>query len=210
MSAEIVAYLSERDFRLSRVIETVGPLPDIKPNDPFVFLVHEIIGQMLSDKVRDVLINRFHTLCGEQITPSHVLDLEINRMSTCGISLRKCNSIKSLALAINAGTIDLGNLRDKTNEEVTSILTQIKGIGQWTSKMFLLFYLNRDDILPVEDAAFMQAFRWLYGYKNPSTKTVIRRCAKWRPYSSLASRYMYRALDTGLTKLPLQEFLGNL
>ena len=210
MDVDRIKYLTDRDFRLARVIEEIGELPLYKPEDPFIFLVYEIIGQMLSDKVRDVLIKRFQELSGGYISPEHVLELDIHQMSMCGLSLRKCNSIRDLASAILRGELDLTCLDSLSDKEVTEKLTQIKGIGNWTSKMFLLFYLQREDILPVEDAAFMQAFRWLYGYKNPSEETVKRRCAQWSPYSSLASRYMYRALDTGLTKRPIHEFLGNL
>ena len=88
-------------------------------------------------------------------------------------------------------------------------LMSIKGVGIWTSKMYLMFFLKREDILPVEDVAFLQAFKWLYGYKNPSSLTVERRCKKWKPYSSIAARYMYIALDSGLTKIPVSEFLSE-
>ena len=205
-----IQYLAPRDYRLLRVIETVGDIDAYKPDDPFVFLVYEIIGQMLSDKVRDVLIGRFNNLLGGEITPERVLNVDIKEMSMCGMSLRKCTSIKELANSVLCGDINLNTMEQLTDDEVTAVLTKIKGIGQWTSKMFLLFYLQRKDILPVEDAAFMQAFKWLYGYKNPSVETVKKRCSKWSPYSSVAARYMYRALDTGLTKIPIHVFLGKL
>ena len=205
-----IRYLSSQDYRLSRAIETIGDITVHIPEDPFVFLVYEIIGQMLSDKVRDVLIGRFDRLLEGKISPERVLKVEIKQMSMCGLSLRKCTSIKDLASSVLSRDIDLHSMPQLTDEEVISILTRIKGIGQWTSKMFLLFFLQRKDILPVEDAAFMQAFKWLYGYKNPTIETVKKRCSKWSPYSSVAARYMYRALDTGLTKIPIHDFLGKL
>ncbi len=210
MSKDKIAYLSKRDYRLAKVIEQIGSLTVQKYDDPFAFLVHEIIGQMLSDKVRNVIIGRFDALLNGNINPYNVLNLNEEQMCKCGMSLRKCNSIKDLAHAVSNGRIDLNILQEKTDEEVISILTSIKGIGVWTAKMFLLFYLGREDILPLEDAAFMQSFKWLYGYKNPSKETVIRRCTKWKPYSSMAARYMYRALDTGLTKIPTSIFIPNL
>lgn len=209
MTETAIEYLSKKDYRLARVIETIGPLPYYEPSDPFRFLVYEIIGQMLSDKVREVIIARFVRLCEDSITPKHILTIDLHQMSLCGMSMRKCISIRDLAASIQEHRIDLDSLAYMSDDEVIRILTQIKGIGPWTSKMFLLFFLMREDILPVEDAAFMQSFKWLYGYKNPSTDTVIKRCSKWRPFSSTASRYMYRALDNGLTKIPLNEFLKN-
>lgn len=210
MTQSAIEYLSKKDLRLAKVIETIGPLPSYEPKAPFRFLVHEIIGQMLSDSVREVIIARFDRLCEGIITPEHILTIELHQMSLCGMSMRKCNTIRDLAVSILQNRIDLDALGALEDGEVVNVLTQIKGIGLWTSKMFLLFYLQREDILPIEDAAFMQAFRWLYSYKNPAPETVKRRCAKWSPYSSIASRYMYRALDSGLTKIPVHEFLGKL
>ena len=85
-------------------------------------------------------------------------------------------------------------------------LTKIKGIGVWTAKMYLLFVLNREDILPYEDVAFLQGFSWAYETKDLSPATVKKKCRKWKPYSSIAARYLYRALDTGLTKQAFQLY----
>nr|DAO73628.1 MAG TPA: 3-methyladenine DNA glycosylase [Caudoviricetes sp.] len=67
--------------------------------------------------------------------------------------------------------------------------------------MYLIFCLNRQDILPYEDVAFLQGYRWAYKTDDCSPSSIQKRCKKWKPYSSIASRYMYRALDTGLTKM---------
>lgn len=90
--------------------------------------------------------------------------------------------------------------------EVIKRLTSIKGIGTWTAKMYLIFVLNRQDILPYEDGAFMQVFRWLYKTENCSKQDVIKKSQKWKPYSSIAARFMYRALDMELTKSEFHLF----
>ncbi len=210
MSEDKIAYLSKRDPRLTKVIEEIGPIGIFPKEDPFIFLTHEITGQMLSNKIRAVILGRLYTLCDNEITPERILALDISEMRSCGMSLRKCETIKDLATAIVEGKIDLYGMDDFSDEDVVRTLTSIKGIGQWTSKMFLMFYLRREDLVPYEDGAFMQAFKWLYGYKNPSTETVKRRCRKWSPYSTFASTYMYIALDKGLTKIPVEEFLGRM
>ena len=79
-------------------------------------------------------------------------------------------------------------------------LTSIKGIGSWTAKMFLIFAFRRDDVLPYEDNAFMQAFKWLYETPEPSRSFVLERGKLWCPYSSIAARYLYQALDMHLIK----------
>ena len=75
--------------------------------------------------------------------------------------------------------------------------------------MYLLFFLQRDDVLPYEDGAFLQAYRWLYNTKKCDQKNIEKRCKKWKPYTSIGARYLYRALDTGLTKLPIKDFLAE-
>ena len=87
-----------------------------------------------------------------------------------------------------------------SDEEVIASLTKLYGIGKWTAKMFLIFVLERPDVLPVEDGAFLQTYRWVYKMDDCSEKTVYKKCKKWKPYSSIASRFFYRALDAGMTK----------
>ena len=84
--------------------------------------------------------------------------------------------------------------------DVIKMLTSIKGIGNWSAKMYLIFALNRQDILPFEDMAFLQTYQWMYKTSDCKPASVSAKCKKWRPYSSIAARYMYRALDMGLTK----------
>lgn len=85
-----------------------------------------------------------------------------------------------------------------SDDEVRAALTAVRGIGRWTADMFLIFYLERPDVLPVEDGAVRQVFRWLYG--APLTDDNVREvvCSLWKPYLSTAVRYMYRALNMGL------------
>ena len=94
----------------------------------------------------------------------------------------------------------LSDLTKLSDLEVIKKLTKYRGIGNWTAKMYLIFVLNRQDILPYEDGAFIQAYKWLYKTDDISPKAVEKKCRKWKHYSSIAARYMYRALDLGFTK----------
>lgn len=76
----------------------------------------------------------------------------------------------------------------------------MRSIGLWTAKMYLIFVLNRQNVLPVEDVAFLQSYKWMYKTDDISKNSVMKKCKKWSPYSSIAARYLYRALDIGLTK----------
>lgn len=87
-----------------------------------------------------------------------------------------------------------------TFDEVINELAKLRGIGIWTAKMYLIFVLDRQDILPYEDIAFLQGYKWAYKTNDTSPEAVKKKCKKWRPYSSIAARFYYRALDMGYTK----------
>lgn len=204
---ERISYLKAKDKRLAKVIDAIGDLKTHEYTDSFRFLVYEIVGQMLSSSVSDVLISRLELLCENDVNPQTISNLCVEDLRRIGLSNSKSSFILNLSQLVLEHQLDFESLSRMTDQEVVMYLMKVKGIGIWTSKMYLLFFLRRDDVLPVEDVAFLQAFKWLYGMKNHSRQTIESRCKKWRPYSSLASRYMYRALDTGLTKIPINDFL---
>jgi DNA-3-methyladenine glycosylase II len=96
-----------------------------------------------------------------------------------------------------------------SDEEVSKRLTSIKGIGNWTAKMYLLFFLQREDILPYEDGAFLQSYKWLYNTSKVDKESITKRCKKWKPYTSIGARYLYKALDNGLVNEPIKNFLDE-
>jgi DNA-3-methyladenine glycosylase II len=87
-----------------------------------------------------------------------------------------------------------------SDTEIIRQLTSLRGIGTWSAKMYLIFVLNRLDVLPYEDGAFLQVYKWLYATEDVKPAAIIERCEPWKPYSSLAARYLYRALDAGMVK----------
>ncbi len=202
-----IAYLYDADLKLSKVIDKIGIITIHYHNDPFTFLVHEIIGQMLSSSVARIITERLSSLC--EINPNNLLQIEYSKLREIGISKGKVESILQLSKKVESGELSFESLEEASDEEVLKILTSFKGIGNWTAKMYLLFYLQRDDVLPFEDGAFLQAYRWLYNTKITKPESIARRCKKWKPYSSIAARYMYRALDTGLTKISIKKFLND-
>ena len=196
-----VQYLCKKDKRLAKVISMVGPITyTTRADEPYAFLIHEVIEQMLSAKAGARIYERLVALCDGCVTPSAIMILSDEELKSTGTSINKVRCIRSLTDSVTSGFLDLDKLQLLTDDEVIEELTRIKGIGQWTAKMFLIFVLNRDDVLPYEDVAFLQAFKWLYKTPEPSRDSVKKKCHKWKPYSSVAARFMYRALDTGLTK----------
>ncbi len=193
-----VTYLSERDWRLSHLMQRIGDLGYEPYDTAFHSLAHSIVEQMLSMKVGRTIEGRLIDCCGGQLIPERILELPVEQIKGCGMSLRKAQNIQ--ALASYAMENDLEGLRALPDNEIQKELQQLPGIGKWTCDMFLLFYLGRPDVLPIEDGALRQSFEWLYGASitSPDVREVV--CSLWQPYSSTAVRYLYRALNMGLIK----------
>lgn len=194
-----VQYLCKKDKRLAKIISMVGPITYKPYEDGYAFLVHEIIEQMLSIKAGAKIFARLAKMCNGEIIPETIANFNDEELRSIGTSKNKVSYIKSLTEAILEGTLILPDFNAMPDDKVLHELTKIKGIGNWTAKMYLIFVLDRQDILPFEDVAFLQAYKWAYN-DDTSQKSVARKCKKWKPYASIASRFMYRALDNGLTK----------
>lgn len=193
-----VLHLRERDWRLSRLIGRMGPLEHGVPASAFHSLAHSIIEQMLSIRAAATIERRVCSLCDDDFRPETVAALGEGDLRACGMSGRKARSL--VGLAAYACEHDLEVLRELSDDVVRERLCALPGVGKWTADMFLLFYLGRPDILPVEDGAFRQAFQWLYGapVTDEAVRTVV--CDLWHPYASTAVRYLYRALNSGLVR----------
>lgn len=201
MSTPSVQYLCKKDKRLAKVISMVGSISYVPhEEDAYAFLVHEIIEQMLSVKAGQKIYSRLEELCGEEISPARISALTDEQIRSTGTSNAKVEYIRNITNAVTNGTLDFSAMRQFSDEEVIASLTKIRGIGKWTAKMYLMFVLDRQDVLPFEDGAFLQVYRWMYKTQDCSEKAVTAKCKKWKPYSSIASRFCYRALDAGMTK----------
>lgn len=207
MNTPSVQYLCKKDKRLEKVISMVGSISYVShEEDTYSFLIHEIIEQMLSVKAGQKIYGRLEDLCDGAITPERIAALSDDEIRGTGISSSKVRCIRSVTEAVLCGDLDFDKMDTFSDEEVIRSLTKLHGIGNWTAKMFLIFVLNRPDILPIEDGAFLQTYRWVYKTDDCSEKAVSKKCRKWKPYSSIASRFFYRALDAGLTKKEFHLF----
>ena len=206
MNTPSVQYLCRKDKRLAKVISMVGAISYLPHTDSYPFLVHEIIEQMLSMKAGQKIYARLEKLCDGDVSPSKIAMLSDEEIGSIGTSKPKVSYIRHLTNAIIEGDLSLDDLAHKSDAEVIAGLTKIRGIGNWTAKMYLIFVLNRPDVLPFEDGAFLQVYRWMYKTEDTSRKAVEKKCRKWKPYSSIAARFLYRALDIGFTKLEFHLF----
>lgn len=209
MNEQAIIHLKAACPRLSRLIDEIGALEIHEQKDSFLFLTREIVGQMVSAAVKKVIFGRLLELCEGEITPERILSHSVDELRAIGLSRAKSQFIISLAQKVQDGEIDFERMKAMPDNEVLKELTALKGIGNWTAKMYLLFFLQRDDVLPYEDGAFLQAYRWLYHTKRCEQKSIERRCKKWKPYTSIGARYLYIALDSGLTKRDVNEWLNE-
>lgn len=184
--------LKQSDPKLHQVIEKVGQLQYEAEQDGFAFLVQVIIGQMLSAKAADTIYARLVARLGKDIDAASISGLDEDLLRSLGIARRKAQTILALAAMIEKNPTLLASLASLGDKECMASLCQYKGIGPWTAKMYLIFVLDRNDILPLEDGAFLQAYRYLYGDEDIETRASV-----WKPYRSLAARYLYRFLDLG-------------
>jgi DNA-3-methyladenine glycosylase II len=198
LSGPVIQHLCRADKRLAILIESYGDLKYRLHSDGYLFFVETIIGQMLSNKVADVIAARMVDLCGGNVTVDVVSQLEREQIRSIGLSNLKTDYIMGFTDFIRNNPSFFIDLSLVDEREVLSRLTAIRGIGNWTAKMYLIFALNKLDILPVEDGAFLQVYKWLYRTEDITPKSITQTCLPWRPYSSIASRYMYRVLDNGL------------
>ena len=190
--------LCAADVRLSILIRHYGDLTYSLHADAFAFLIETIIGQMLSSKVADVIAARFYDLCDNNVAAETVSKLHTSELRVIGLSKQKAEYILKLAAMSLANPSFFDELQDVPDDVVVKSLTSLRGIGTWSAKMYLIFVLDRMDVLPYEDGAFLQAYKWLYTTDDIKPQVIKQRCAPWSPYASLAARYFYRALDGGL------------
>lgn len=202
-----IQYLVKKDKRLARVIDTVGPI-SYTPHygNEYNFLVHEIIEQMLSVKAGRKIYDRLALRCENSITPENISKLTDEEIRSTGTSSAKVSYIRNITNAVLDGSLSFNALENAPDDEVIIKLISFRGIGTWTAKMYLIFVLNRPDVLPYEDGAFLQSYRWLYKTTDCKPASIIKRCKKWKPYSSIAARYLYRVLDLGMTKAEFHLF----
>lgn len=193
-------YLALADPLLGRAMRLVGDFEYSAHPNTEDFFFSTIIGQMMSNAVADVIEGRVSAMCGGKMTADAILSLGMEHIRSAGVSMQKAEYMTLFAQKIKSEPEFLDNLKSKSNNEVLKELTALRGIGNWTAKMYLLFVLNRTDILPYEDGAFLQAYRWLYQTQEIKPASIKEQCKVWKPYESIGSRFMYRLLDYGYTK----------
>ncbi len=191
-------HVSIEDPVLSKIIKEVGPCTISANKDYFGALVSSIVSQQISVKAADTIYGRFLELIGHQLIPEKVNHFEIDELRKAGLSKQKASYILDLSSKFIHNPGIYNHLENLEDELAIKHLTQVKGIGEWTAQMFLMFSLERLDILPHLDVGFKNAVLNYYQLsQKPSKKTMEKISEPWKPYRSIGVWYLWAITDQG-------------
>jgi len=192
-------HLTTYDSVLAPVIASRGLCAIAPHTDYYGELIDSIVSQQLSVKAASTIEGRLKALFNNRYpTPEQILATSNESLRSVGLSRAKASYVKSLAEHIVNGELELEKLSKLSNELVISELTAVKGIGEWTAHMFLMFAMGRLDVLPVGDLGIRNGIKKLYGFDHVPTAIEIEVLAQknnWHPYESVASWYIWQSLD---------------
>jgi DNA-3-methyladenine glycosylase II len=188
---------------LGGLIDAAGPLTDARDGrgdreNHYGALVRAIVGQQLSVSAARAIYGRLIARFEDRPpTPQEILDDEPEELrAAAGLSRAKVSYLRSLAEHVISGELELERLDELPDDEVIAELTAVKGIGEWSAHMFLMFHLERPDVLPVGDLGIRRAIERAYGLDAlPDPATIERIAEPWRPHRTLACRYLWRSLQ---------------
>jgi DNA-3-methyladenine glycosylase II len=189
------ADLVKRDRILKKLIPKFGPVHLLSRGDPFVTLARSVVGQQISVASAQAVWAKVEAAC-PKLVPQQFIKLGQDKLTACGLSKRKAEYVLDLAQHFVSGALHVGKWTSMEDEAVIAELTQIRGIGRWTAEMFLIFNLQRPDVLPLDDLGLIRAISVNYFSGEPVTRSEAREvAANWEPWRTVATWYMWRSLD---------------
>jgi len=205
VSAKARKALAAADPTMAALIERVGKIDiatrmkrrkEERPEDPYGALLRAIVGQQLSTKAaRTIYLRVVDLFGGTTPTPEQLLEAKEEDLRGCGLSGRKTEYVRDLATHVISGELELDRLGELGDEEVIEEIVAVRGLGRWTAEMFLIFHLQRPDVLSGGDLGIRKAVQIEYGLEEmPPPTRVIEIGEPWRPHRSLASLYLWESL----------------
>ncbi|MGN6258271.1 MAG: DNA-3-methyladenine glycosylase family protein [Solirubrobacterales bacterium] len=205
MSAKARKALAASDPTMAALIERIGKIDiatrlkrrqEERPADAYGALLRAIVGQQLSTKAaRTIYLRVLELFGGTTPSPEQLLEASEEDLRTAGLSGRKTEYVRDLATHVLSGELELDRLEELGDEEVVAEIVAVRGLGQWTAEMFLLFHLQRPDVLSGGDLGIRKAIQVEYGLEEmPPPKRVLEIGEPWRPHRSLASLYLWESL----------------
>ena len=194
---EILLHFDKNDAVMAQLIRKSGPIKLKRNRNYFIVLCNAIIGQQISVAAADAITIRFNKLFnGHSPTPQGVIKLPEIDLRKAGLSKQKVAYLKDLSFHFYEKILRPHRLHHMGNDEVICQLTKVHGIGRWTAEMFLIFSLNRPDVLPVGDLGLQLALKKLYRMRQlPTVKRMRTIGRKWNPLETVGTWYAWRAQD---------------
>lgn len=227
--ADACKHLVKKDRVMKRLIPQYPDTTLQTRGDAFSTLARSIVGQQISVKAAQTVWHRFEALAkntkadgpppgrkapaggsasreaksvGDSISPGNVLKLKVDDMRAAGLSARKVEYLVDLSIHFDAGTVHVKDWQAMVDEAIIAELVAIRGIGRWTAEMFLMFYLSRPNVLPLDDVGLINGISKNYFSGESVSRSDAREvAAAWAPYCSVATWYIWRSLDT----VPVQK-----
>lgn len=193
--SEACKHLVKKDRVMRRLIPQFGDAALQTRGDAFTTLARSIVGQQISVKAAQTVWDRFVVL-SEPLTPAGVLKLKVDDMRAAGLSARKVDYLVDLALHFESGKLHVKDWASMSDDAIIAELVAIRGVGRWTAEMFLIFYLMRPNVLPLDDVGLINGISRNYFSGDPVSRSEAREVAQaWHPWCSVATWYIWRSLD---------------
>jgi DNA-3-methyladenine glycosylase II len=193
--SEACKHLVKKDRVMKRLIPQFGDAALQTRGDAFVTLARSIVGQQVSVASAQAVWERFAAL-PRSMKPASVLKLKIDDMRAAGLSARKVDYLVDLAMHFESGKLHVKDWAAMDDEAIIAELVAIRGIGRWTAEMFLIFYLMRPNVLPLDDPGLIAGISHNYFSGDPVSRSDAREVAEaWKPWCSVATWYIWRSLD---------------
>jgi DNA-3-methyladenine glycosylase II len=195
--AAALEHLKAADAKLARVIEAHGPCSLTPRGDPYRYLVRSIQYQQLAGKAAATIERRFKAGFGGRIPPPGTLAAQrATRLRKFGLSRQKAAAVKAVGAAFESGLVSARRIPHLADDAIVESVTQIRGVGEWTAHMLLMFALGRPDVLPVGDYGVRKGAQKLYGLRDlPKPDALAQIAEPWRPFRTVGSWYLWRALE---------------
>jgi len=163
--------------------------------EPFEMLISSIISQQLSVKAASTIEGRVKKLVGESFKPKKLMAAQHQALRDCGLSNRKAEYIAGIARAVHEKSLDFDPLVSLSDQEVIKELVKLRGVGQWTAEMLMIFSLGRMDVFSSRDVGLQRGMRHLFGEKADTLVQMGKLAERWQPYRSVASWYLWKIVD---------------
>lgn len=193
--AQACQHLVKKDRVMRRLIPQIGSEALASRGDPFITLARSIVGQQVSVKAAASIWRRLEALPAA-MEPEHLLRLSVDELRAAGLSARKVDYLVDLALHFTQGRLHIEDWPQMDDESIIAELMAIRGVGRWTAQMCLMFYLQRPNVLPLDDVGLLKGISQCYFSGDPVSRSEAREVAEaWKPWATVATWYIWRSLD---------------